>query len=484
VLPFENLSGDLDQDYFADGFTKELTATLGQVSGWSKVISNRTMVRYKESEESPRDIASQVSVRALLSGSIQRVSSNQVKTIVELVDGGTEKLLWTRTFESELRNFSNLKNDITRAIAARVGIALTPTEEARLVSVRPVDPEAYELYLKALHQGDKWNKEAFEKAVDYLQQAIVINPDYAQAYVLLSECYVWFGWSGTLPFEDAAAKARAFTNRAFEIDDMLSESHYALAQIKFYFDWDWAGAEEEYRRAIELNPNNSLAHGELAWNLMVRGRFEEAITEAQRCLQINPISYPPNMSMVWIYHLARQHDKAIAHCRQYAELDPDDFKIYGDFIIVYEQTGQYEEAIWARQKQMTLSGAQSEAIESLSRAYSESGPDGYWLWLLEKWKGHYDSLPAYIAMYYGQLGDKDQAFAWLEKAYENHDAPMFRIIGRAGVGSNTGRPALSGHIAPYELAGGRFSRVETKMIGQTISHCRILSCFAFIGRIH
>jgi len=249
---------------------------------------------------------------------------------------------------------------------------------------------------------------------------------------MLADCYVWFGWSCNLPLEEATAKATAFAQKALEIDDMLSESHYALAQIKGALHWDWLGVEEEHKRAIELNPNNGLAHGENAWRLVSRGQFADAIVESKPFLQLDPVSYIPNMSMAWIYLLSRHYDEAITHWKKMAELEPNDTRIYRGLATVYERSGQYEEAIIARQKMMTLSGAPSGELEALYRAYRESGPNGYWRWLLEKSKEQHNPHPAYVAMYYGQLDDKDRAFAWLEKAYEQHDSPMFRLAVEPG----------------------------------------------------
>ena len=431
VLPFENLSGDPDQEYFADGMTRELTVTLGQISGWSKVISSRSMMKYKETDKSPRDIASEMSVKALLSGSVQRLASGQVKAIVELVDGGTEKLLWTQAFECELSNLKNLQNDITRAIAARVDIELTPTEEARLASAHPVNPAAYELYLKARHQFyEKFTKESCEKAIAYLQKAIEIDPDYAQAYAWLAGNYIHLGWYVDLPLDETSAKIIAYTNKALEIDDTISEAHWALARTSFYMEWEWERAEEQFKRAIDLNPSSVEAHGDYTWLLMAMGRFEEAIAQAKRFLQLDPVSWLPNTTMAFTYYCARQYDQAIAQYLQMAEMEPDDPRPHTGLAMVYEQMGRYENAVRARQKRMTLSGAAPEEVEevaALGRAYRESGSEGYWMWHLEKWKGQYDRNPAYIAMYYGQLGDKDQAFAWLEKAYERHDGPLFRL---------------------------------------------------------
>jgi len=432
VLPFEDLSTEPDQEYFAEGVTRELTATLGQISGWSRVISSRSMMRYKGSTKSPSQIASEVNVKALLSGSVQKLFSNTVKVIVELVEGDTERLLWTQSYESELGNFHNLQNDITRTISQIVDMELTASEVARLATARSINPEAYELYLKARHQYFKWSEESTRQAAEFLEKAIEIDPNYAEALAFLADTYVWLGWSGAMPLAEASAKALEFANRALAIGDELSEGHYALAQKKFYLDWDWSGGIEEIERAIELNPNSPWARSEYAWYLSVVGRFDEAIAEAKFFWQLEPVLYTANMSMVWMYYCARRYDLAISQCQQWAEFEPDDHRIYNDMAMVYEQMGRYEDAVRARQKEMTLRGASPQSMAALDSAFSVSGSEGYWGWKLKEEKGRSDRVPSLTAMIHGQLGNTDLAFAWLEKAYEQRAPLMFRVAVEPG----------------------------------------------------
>jgi tetratricopeptide (TPR) repeat protein len=314
-----------------------------------------------------------------------------------------------------------LQSEVARAIAREIEAELTPEQEARLVSARPVDPEAYELYLRGRYHYDKWTKEGFENAIEYFQKAIEADPNYAQAYAALANSNGWLRHMGYLPPEEYSSRWTALIKKALEIDDALPEAHFSLAAHKFYYKWDWIGAETEFKRAIELNPSLVEAHQEYAWYLAAMGRFAEALAEAKRTQQLDPFSVPTNRTLGRVYYHARQYDQAIAQYRQMAELEPNDPRAHRWLAVVYEQTGKYEDAVTARQRAMILSGVPAEKVADLvaelERAYSESGPKGYWMWRLERLKGRYARNPSDTAAIYARLGDRDQAFVWLEKLY-------------------------------------------------------------------
>jgi tetratricopeptide (TPR) repeat protein len=215
--------------------------------------------------------------------------------------------------------------------------------------------------------------------------------------------------------------------KALEIDNTLAEAHLALSGVRLYLYWDWVEGEREIKLAIALNPNLDEAHCEYAYYLMGIGRFAESIAEAKRALQLAPLSYLYESALADMYSYARQYDQAIAQYQRLAELEPKKPTVYSGLARIYEQMRRYEDAVKAHQKALTLSGAQHEEVEALGRAYSESGPKGYWMWRLEKLKGKYEHDPYFTAQIYAQLGHKDQALAWLEKAYEKHDGRMYRL---------------------------------------------------------
>jgi serine/threonine protein kinase/Tfp pilus assembly protein PilF len=425
VLPFEDLSAQQDQAYFCDGIAAELINRLTNIENL-KVPARASSFSFKDKELDIQEIGKKLDVNFLLVGSLQKAET-RLRITAELVKVSDGYPLWSEKYEGNMEDIFALQDEISLEIVDNLKIKLLGEQKAKLVKRHTENPEAYKLYLKGQYQHEKFTTEALEKAIEYFQKAIEIDPNYAQAYAMMADCYVGLGWSGELTLKEASSRVTALIKKALEIDDTNSEAHYALAQKKFYLDWDWVGGVREIKRAIELNPSFVSAHFEYAWYLMAMGRFEEAIAEAKYTLQLDPISYMPANTLAYVYYCARQYDLAIAQYRQFAELEPNDPRPYRHLANVYAQMGRYEDAVRARQKAMTLSGARPEEVEALGRAYSESGPKGYWMSRLERLKGQYDRYPATTARYYAQLGDKDQAFAWLEKAYEKHDSPMFRL---------------------------------------------------------
>jgi tetratricopeptide (TPR) repeat protein len=266
-----------------------------------------------------------------------------------------------------------------------------------------------------------------EKGIEYFHKAIEADSNFAAAYAMLAAAYEWYSFMGEMPQDEAYPKCLALVERALEIDERLAEGYMALAGIKGYFLWDWEGAEANMKKSFDLNPNVADAHCEFSWLLMAMGRTEEALAEARRCLELDPLSYAPNWVMANMYCLARQYDRAVAQVQRMIELEPSDPKPYGDLARVYELLGRYGDAIESRRRSMTLAGAPPQRIAAMDSAYTASGPDGYWRWLLEGVKDKFDIHPTWAAILYVQLGDKDQAFSWLEKAYEQHDGLLYLL---------------------------------------------------------
>jgi TolB-like protein/Tfp pilus assembly protein PilF len=374
VLPLENMMNDPDQEYFVAGMHEALITELSKISALT-VISRTTAKKYADSDKSVPEIARELGVDAVVEGSVLRADGT-VRITAQLIEGETDRHIWAENFDRQLKDILALHSDVARAIARQIQVTLTPREQGRQASVRPVNPEAYELYLRGRHEREKFSNEGNDKAAEYFRQAIEIDPEYAEAHALLADCYVYYGWRGILPIEEARAGAWKYTRNALEIDDQLSEAHYALAQTRFYLDWDWASAREEYERAIELNPTSFWAQGEYTWYLRSVGRLVEAIEESKRALQLNPLGRMSYFSLGHAYYCARRYDQP-----------PED-------------------------------------VEALGRAYTEAGPNGFWTWLLEQFEGHYEKSIGWTARFHAQLGNKDQALAWLEKGYEKHDGQM------------------------------------------------------------
>ncbi len=424
VLPLENLSGDPEQEYFADGMTDALIADLGKI-GALHVISRRSVMRYKGSDKSLPEIARELNVDAVVEGTVVR-SGEKVRITVQLIEGATDRHLWVESYERDLQDVLALQSEVARAIAKEIKAKLTPEQETLLAMTRPVNPEAQELYLKGWYYYNKWSKEGFDRASEYFQQAIEVDPNDARAYVGLANCYGASGFFGYIPPKEGYSKSMELVKKALEIDESLAEAYECLAANKLYYDWDWAGAEEGFKRALALNPN-LVGMNEYAWLLLAVGRFDEAIAEAERALRLDPFSVITNMTLAHFYTHTRQYDPALAQCQRFLELGLNDARAYSWIARVYELMGNFEECVRFQQKAMALRGDPPEDIEALGLAYSESGPKGYWMWHLDRLKGRYDRNPTVAAIYYAQLGDRGQAFAWLEKAYEKHDMELFRL---------------------------------------------------------
>lgn len=425
VLPLKNLSGDPEHEYFADGVTEALITELSKI-GALRVISRQSVMRYKGSDKPLPEIARELSVDAVVEGSVLR-AGERVRITAQLIRAIPERHLWADNYDRDLDDILTLSSEVAQTIAREIQVTLTPEEQARLASARPVNPKAYELYVKGQYHYFKWEEEGFEKAIEYFQKAIEVDPNYAQAYALLADSFCWLRCLGYFPLKEAYSRFNPPLKKALEIDDTLPEAHLVLAETRFYHGWDWVGAETEYKRTLELNPNFAWGHAKYAFYLTAMGRSADAIAEAKRALRLDPLSYPANRAFGWVHIVARQYDLAIAQYQQIAELEPKDPRPYGSLANVYAQMGRYEDAVKARQKAMTLSGAQPEEVEALGSAFRESGSNGYWMWRLERLKGQYARYPLAVAKNYAQLGDKDQAFAWLEKAYKEHVALMVQL---------------------------------------------------------
>ncbi|MCP4259282.1 MAG: protein kinase [Planctomycetes bacterium] len=430
VLPLEYRSGDPNQEYYADAMTDELISYLGKI-GTLRVISRQSVMQYKGSDKPLPEIARELNVDAVVEGTVL-CGSGQIRITAQLIGAVPERTLWGDNYDRDFGDIVILSSEVAQAIAREIKVAITPTEQARLTSARPVNPEAYTLYRRGKDHYFKGiflepTKKELEKANEYFQQAIEIDPNYAQAYAGLAGSYVFLSWAGHLPLDEAKSKTIALLSKALELDYKLAEAHHVLSGVLFVLCWDWMEGERETKLAIELKPNLAEAHYNYAYYLMAMGRFAESIAEAKCALQLDPLSYAYECTLATMYYCARQYEQAIGQYQHIAELKPKESRSYWDLARTYVQMERYEEAVQARQKALSLSGAQHEEVEALARAYNEEGPKGYWIYHLERLKGQYEHKPYSTARIYAQLGDKEQAFAWLEKAYEKHDGGLLYL---------------------------------------------------------
>jgi len=287
VLPLENLSGDPDQEYFVDGMTDALIAALRKI-GPLRVVSRTSAMRYKGVQKSLAEIAQELDVDAIVEGTVLR-EGDQIRITAQLIHASTDRHLWADRLDRELSDILSLHSDVAQAIAQDIHVTLTPQEQTQLANVWTVNSEAHDLYLEGLYHYNKvWSKKEFEKAIELFQQAINVDPNHALSYAGLARCYEWLCYRGHLPRDEANEKFYRAMGNALEIDEKLPEAHLALAKFRFYENWDWAGAETEFKRTLELNPNSSEARYEYAWYLMAMGHFEEALAAAKWALKRDP----------------------------------------------------------------------------------------------------------------------------------------------------------------------------------------------------
>ncbi len=421
VLPLENLSRDPEQEYFADGMTEALITDLGKIRAL-RVISRTSAMRYKGTKKASPEIARELNVDALVEGSILRVG-DRVRITTQLIHAATDRPLWSERYDRDLKDVLALQSEVARSIAQEIKIALTPQEQARFAEARPVDPEAHQLYLKGLYYANKRTPQGLQKALDYLQQCIDKDPTHAAAYAQIADAHFFLGFTGldALPPRETMSKAKGAALKALEIDDSLSEAYASLGLVRWAYDWDWPAAEKDLKRAIELNPGYAVAHHRYALYLSSLGRFDEAMAEEKRALELDPLSLIINHAQAWPYYLSRRFDEAIEQYRKMVEMDPNFVRTHLRLGEVYAAQGKYREAIAEYEKFSTLDGGSTMALALIGNAHARAGDRQAALRTLEELtaasKRRY--VPSFhIAIVHTGLGDKDQAFAWLDRAYE------------------------------------------------------------------
>jgi len=428
VLPLENLSRDPEQEYFADGMTEELTTDLGQIEAL-RVISRTSVMRFKGVRPAGGlpEIARQLKVDAVVEGSVLR-SGDRVRITTQLIDARTDRHLWAHSYERDMRDVLQLQSEVAQAIANEIKIKVTPQEQVRLARARPVSPEAHEAYLKGRYYWNLRTQEGLKKGIEYFQQAIEKDPGCALAYVGLADSYLnLIGWDLAAPRE-AYPRAKAAALKALQVDETLAEAHVPLGAAGFAYDWDWAGAEKELRRAIELNPSYATAHNFYAQCLMFMGRHNEALAEIKRAQDLDPVSPIHNTVRGMVFFFARRYDEAVAECQRALELNAGFYPAHLFLAEAYEQERLYDKAISEYRKAIALQEGSTRAAAGLARGYAAAGRRTEALKIIsdlrqlskQRYVSAYGITQTYIA-----LGDFDHAWAWLEKAFEERS---FQLI--------------------------------------------------------
>lgn len=422
VLPFENLSGDKDQQYFTDGMTDELIAHLAKIRSL-RVISRTSAMGYQGTHKTLLEIARDLHVDAVVEGTVLR-SGDRVRITAELVQVATDRHLWAETYESPLGDILTLQSHVASAIVNEIRINLTPEEQQRLASARPISPESYEDYLKGRFYWNKRSEEGLTKAIEYFQLATQKDPHSALAFAGLADCYSIIGSAivGSVPSQAVAPKARAAALKALELDNSLAEAQTSLATVQFNYDWNWPAAAGGFQRAIELNPSYATAYQRYSLYLMAMGRTQDSLAQMNRARELDPLSISMSFSLGWRLYMARQYDQAISQLRNTLEMDPNfalPRMVLGQ---AYEQKGLYPQAIAELQKAAAFSHDSPPMLGSLGRAFGLAGnkaaADKILAQMLEQSRKRYVS-PFYVSVVYAGLHENEKAMDWLEKAYED-----------------------------------------------------------------
>jgi TolB-like protein/Tfp pilus assembly protein PilF len=426
VLPFESLSEDKSNAYFTEGVQEEILTRLAKVADL-KVIARSSTQKFNSTPENLPDIAKRLGVLNVLEGSVQKVN-DQVRVNVQLINAMTNAHLWAETYDRKLTDIFGVESDIAKAIAETLQAKLPGAEESLIAKHPTESTEAHELYLKGRFFWNKRTPENFEKAITYFQQAIEKDTGYAGAYSGMADCYALLANYGADSPNETMPKAKAAALKALQIDPNLAEAHASLAQILHDYDWDYVGALREIDRAIELNPNYATAHQWRAEFLSVQGRHEEAIAEAKRALELDPLSIIINRILGEMYFHARRYDEAIAQFRKTIEIEPNFPSAHWMLGRAYEAKRQYSEAVEEFIKMIEVSGPGARSLgnpNEMRDAYANGGWNGYLRYFIAECRkpettGGYK--PAYpVAASFAELGEKDEAFAWLAKAYDQRD---------------------------------------------------------------
>src|SRR5271154_6406490 len=373
VLPFESLSNDASQDFFADGMTDELISDLGQISAL-RVISRTSVMAYKRARKPLPEITRELNVDAVVEGTVLR-SGDQVRITAQLIEAAVDKHLWSQSYEGELRDALALQNKVARAIAGEIRINLNPQEQAALKNARVVNPEAYVSYLKGRYFWNKRTADGLKAALAYFDQAIEEDPKYAQAYSGSADTYALLGdWQyAVMTPKEAYPKAKAAAIKALELDSALGEAHNSLAFVLDGFDWDLDSGGKEFRRAIELNPGYATAHHWYAWHLALLSRYDEALLEMKKAEGLDPLSLIINTDLAELLALAHSYDESIRQSLKTIEMDPSFALAHNQLAEAYLQKHMYEEAVAELKTAVQLSGGSPAFIANLARAYVASG---------------------------------------------------------------------------------------------------------------
>ncbi len=444
VLPFKNLSGNLQEEYLSDGMTEELIQQLGNLQPQRLGVIGRTSaMSYKNSSKRVDEIGKELGADYILDGSLRR-EGNRVRVTANLVEVKSQRQLWGRTYEQDGKDILILQSDISASIAEQIHLRLTPQQQAKLTSPPEANPAARDEYLRGIYLLGKFNKEGLESAIEHFKRAVELDPKYAQAHVALADAYFILGQplrfvAGVPPME-SFAKSEAEARIATDLDQNLASAHSLLAMALFYHDWDWKGAEREFQKALELDANSTAAHIYYALYLTCAGRHQEAAPHIRRAMELDPLRLALATLAGELYANGRDYDRAFAQVQRVLELDPNfDFAL-GMKTALFIYTGRGAEAVDSIEYRMRLHGEPPEEVAKIRRAYITSGMPGVYRLMIEELQKT-DLLGEFPrAFYYAKLGDTNKAMDCLENAYAAHDGALLFLAVHPAFESMHGDP--------------------------------------------
>jgi TolB-like protein/Flp pilus assembly protein TadD len=427
-LPFVNASTDPNTEYLSDGITESLINSLSQLPHL-KVMSRDSAFMYKGKDADARTVGQALGVRAVFKGRVMQ-RGDDLEISAELVNARDNSHIWGQQYSRKSSDIFALQGELAKEITGMLRMRLTGEDQKLMMKSYTANPEAYQDYLKGVYWRYKITEEGFHKGIEYFQQAIEKDPDFALAYAGLASCYSGLANNSIVPPKEGYPKAKEASLKALEIDDTLAEAHNSLAFIKADYDWDWLGAEREYQRAIEINPNYASAHDLYGYHLYRMGRFEAAIAELKRAVELDPASALNNRVLGQAFYYARQYDQAIEQERKTLEFDPNFTNAHIVLGNAYLQKSMYKEATAEYEKELVIFPRSTQALSAVGYAAAVTGRRADAQKVLDKLndlsKQKYISA-LYSARIYAGLGEKDKAFEWLEKGYDNREGAGIKV---------------------------------------------------------
>jgi len=415
VLPLVNLSGDSEQEYFADGMTEALITTLAKI-GELRVVSRTSSMLYKGVRKPLREIARELEVDAIVEGTVLR-AVDRVRITAQLIDPVKETHLWAESYDRHLRDMLDLQSEVARAIAHEIQVKLTPQEQVQLTQARPVDPEAYEAYLRGRFHWTKRTREGHLQACQHFQQAIAKDPACAPAYAGLSDALAIMSLWGLVPPSEGCAKARSLAQKALDIDHSLPEAHASFAWAALHYDYDFVTAEKEFERAIELNPRSANAHHWLGMTLALMGRYEEGYAELKRAIRLDPSWSFIYFGLAFVHWCGHHFEQAIESCQKALALDPNSAQALGWLGISYVAMKAFAPAIEVLQKSAAISRRAPAPLALLGEAYAAARNWEQAQSILEELIGRRHVPKYFTSRIYAALGQADAALTMLEDGF-------------------------------------------------------------------